>query len=264
MRISGITFVLIAVAMAFLATAPAEAAVELRFSPADTTIAPFSPARMAVYVDQEIDLRTIEISVSYDTTVITSIAGGPGSLFTDSGFFLYSAFEEDVPGTWHGYSVIMGAGDFVTGPGELYIWDVTGNAVGITAITVQEAKLYNPAGSSISDVSLISTTISVDEAVPASSVPLFFPGKLVPYPNPFNPRTAIQFELPEPASVFLAVYDARGRQIAVLLDRFSDAGYVNATWDGKNSAGLEQPGGVYFFRMETTLGQAWAKGVLLK
>lgn len=261
--ISGI-FSLVAVAIIFMAAAPAEAAVELRFTPADTTIAMASPGRLAIYVDEVIDLRTVDITASYDTSIITSVSGAPGALFTDSGFFLWNVFEEDTPGIWHGFSVIMGAEDYITGPGELYVWDITGKANGFTDINALEVRLFNPAGAAIDSVTLPPTTINVGEAVPAQPVPLPFPGKLTASPNPFNPRTNIQFELPEAASVHLAVYDARGRMVKVLMDRYADAGNLNVTWDGKNSTGLDQPGGVYFFLMETELGRALTKAVLIK
>jgi hypothetical protein len=36
------------------------------------------------------------------------------------------------------------------------------------------------------------------------------------YPNPFNPRTTIGYELAEAATVKLAIYDLRGMQVRVL------------------------------------------------
>ena len=38
------------------------------------------------------------------------------------------------------------------------------------------------------------------------------------YPNPFNPETSIRFTLPRTGHVRLAVYDAVGREVAVLID----------------------------------------------
>lgn len=257
-------FPLVAAAMLLMAVAPAHAAVALRFAPADTTIAPQSPARLAIFVDQAINLRTIEVTASYDTSVISSVDGNPGFLFTDTDFLLWSDFEEDTPGTWHGYCVVLGSEDYITGPGELYAWDIMGKAEGTSAITVQEVRLFDPAGTLIPDTTLPPANISIDQVVADHSVPDIFPGKMTTTPNPFNPRTNIQFELPEATSVFLGVFDARGRQVTVLMDQYTEAGIVDVAWNGKNSAGLEQPGGVYFFLMESDLGRGLAKAVLIK
>ncbi len=65
------------------------------------------------------------------------------------------------------------------------------------------------------------------------------------FPNPFNPSTAIAFELPESLRVRLAVYDLQGREVAVLLDRAVSAGNHTVTW----RAG-DLPSGLYLYRIE--------------
>jgi hypothetical protein len=69
------------------------------------------------------------------------------------------------------------------------------------------------------------------------------------YPNPFNPFTRIRFELREPASVSLRVYDPSGRLIRVVADRPYGAGSFTAVWNGKDQAGHEVSSGVYFYRL---------------
>src|SRR5690606_18049823 len=57
------------------------------------------------------------------------------------------------------------------------------------------------------------------------------------YPNPFNPETQIRFELDAAAAVTLAVYDASGRTIRVLVNSTMPAGAHSVTWDGYASDG---------------------------
>ncbi len=46
------------------------------------------------------------------------------------------------------------------------------------------------------------------------------------YPNPFNPSTNIQFSVPESGNVKLSVYNLVGEEVAVLVNGFSQAGYI--------------------------------------
>ncbi|HUV37021.1 MAG TPA: T9SS type A sorting domain-containing protein [Patescibacteria group bacterium] len=63
-------------------------------------------------------------------------------------------------------------------------------------------------------------------------------------PNPFNPATTIAYTLLEAAHVNLAVYDVRGREVAVLVDDYRPEGEHGVTW---NAAGM--PSGIYFCRL---------------
>lgn len=70
------------------------------------------------------------------------------------------------------------------------------------------------------------------------------------YPNPFNPKTTISFDLPDAQFVRLAVFGADGRRVATLLDERMAAGRHSAVWDGRDDNGLPVASGVYFCRIE--------------
>jgi hypothetical protein len=83
-------------------------------------------------------------------------------------------------------------------------------------------------------------------------------------PNPFNPATTIAFDLPERASVRLAIYDVSGTLIRKLVDGEIAAGRKSVRWDGRDATGGEVASGVYFYRLETpTFGQS-KKMILLR
>jgi len=65
------------------------------------------------------------------------------------------------------------------------------------------------------------------------------------FPNPFNPSTTIQYQLPVDSRVSLKLYDMLGREVATLLDEERPAGFHDAKWIAANTAS-----GVYFYRME--------------
>ena len=64
------------------------------------------------------------------------------------------------------------------------------------------------------------------------------------YPNPFNPSTVVGYRMPVRGHILLKVYDAAGREVAVLVDEERAAGRYTVTWDASDI-----PSGVYFCRL---------------
>lgn len=64
------------------------------------------------------------------------------------------------------------------------------------------------------------------------------------YPNPFNPSTTLRYDLDEPGTVRLEVYDLTGRRVALLVDGPAPAGRHTAVF---NAAGLAS--GFYIARL---------------
>ncbi|MDM7924897.1 MAG: sugar-binding protein [bacterium] len=79
------------------------------------------------------------------------------------------------------------------------------------------------------------------------------------FPNPFNPRTRIGFEIPANEWVRLSVYDAFGREVAVPVDGEKTAGRHEAVFD---ATGL--PSGVYFCKLRTRDQMLVRKMMLVK
>ena len=70
-----------------------------------------------------------------------------------------------------------------------------------------------------------------------------------PFPNPFNPTTSIQYELPEASHVKLVIYDCLGRKVTVLQDGVMNAGTHKIVWDARNSQGNPVGSGVYLYQL---------------
>ena len=56
------------------------------------------------------------------------------------------------------------------------------------------------------------------------------------YPNPFNPQTAISFQLSAVSSVDLSIYNLRGRKIETLINETRDQGVYRVDWNAGNFA----------------------------
>ncbi len=67
------------------------------------------------------------------------------------------------------------------------------------------------------------------------------------YPNPFNPTTQIRFETPVSGFVVLKVFDAIGREVAILVNEQKLPGTYEVQFDGSKFAS-----GVYFYRLQVT------------
>ncbi|GEM_PF-1717652 len=65
-----------------------------------------------------------------------------------------------------------------------------------------------------------------------------------PYPNPFNPSTKMEFDVPAIVGLNITIFDMLGREVVTLVDARREPGHYEISWD----AG-QQASGVYFCRM---------------
>lgn len=72
------------------------------------------------------------------------------------------------------------------------------------------------------------------------------------HPNPFNPQTAIRFDLADGGLVSLRVFDAHGRCVRALVDGWMPAGAHVTTWDGIDASGAAVASGVYWCRLRVS------------
>jgi photosystem II stability/assembly factor-like uncharacterized protein len=65
------------------------------------------------------------------------------------------------------------------------------------------------------------------------------------HPNPFNPKTNINFDITEKDNVKLTIFDVLGREITILVNQQLQPGSYKVDWDASN-----YPSGVYFYKLE--------------
>jgi hypothetical protein len=84
------------------------------------------------------------------------------------------------------------------------------------------------------------------------------------YPNPFNPTTTIEYNLPTEGNVKLEVYNTLGQLVNVLIEGNQSAGRQRVTWNGKDSFGSSVSSGLYFYRIKTNSFSQVKKMILMK
>ncbi len=84
------------------------------------------------------------------------------------------------------------------------------------------------------------------------------------FPNPFNPVTEIEFDLPVRSDVTLSVFNILGQEVARLVDNELSAGSYIVDWDGTSDNGNSVASGIYFYRLQAENFSNTKKMVLVK
>lgn len=66
------------------------------------------------------------------------------------------------------------------------------------------------------------------------------------YPNPFNPVTKIQFDMPVDSKVELKIYDITGKEVRSLINEYRQAGHYTVSFDGTDLSS-----GVFIYRLRS-------------
>jgi photosystem II stability/assembly factor-like uncharacterized protein len=79
------------------------------------------------------------------------------------------------------------------------------------------------------------------------------------FPNPFNPRTVINYELPVAELIRLTIYDILGREVEAVVNEIQRAGKYQVSWDAGKYAS-----GIYFYKLSAGDYKMTKKMVLIK
>lgn len=126
-----------------------------------------------------------------------------------------------------------------------------------TSVSITTSDFYGTEIVLDVEVTVLPALDTVSEAVDESELPSTI--SLGNYPNPFNPTTTIQFELPQREQISLVVYDITGRQIRVLHDGELSAGSHEIRFDAN-----DLPSGTYLYRLTTPTESKTGKMILVK
>jgi len=85
------------------------------------------------------------------------------------------------------------------------------------------------------------------------------------FPNPFNPRTEIRYQLPERSGIELVIYNTLGEKVKTLIHQeMKPAGAHSNWWDGVDESGSAAASGIYFATLQVGKFQQTIKMILLR
>lgn len=147
------------------------------------------------------------------------------------------------------YSSNNNGGDTVISIRKSFL-DTLANTLGVTGDSVRctwRSWGYNGIDSIASGntfiVTLVRTTVGIN--LLSTAIPEKY-NLENNYPNPFNPQTNINFDLPVSAFADLRIYDTKGSEVKTLLSEDLQPGSYQVTFNAGNL-----PSGVYFYRLIT-------------
>ncbi|MGE5440637.1 MAG: T9SS type A sorting domain-containing protein, partial [Bacteroidota bacterium] len=79
------------------------------------------------------------------------------------------------------------------------------------------------------------------------------------YPNPFNPSTVINYQIPKASKVTLKIYDMLGKEVTTLVNEYKEQGRYSVEF---NASRL--PSGTYIYEIRTNDFVKSGKMLLLK
>ena len=154
-----------------------------------------------------------------------------------------------------------------SGSGEIIILDIYANTDSEENITVISNDIFaSDSLGSLVCIVLHESSYSINLDV-STNYELFLPESFFlqqNFPNPFNPFTTLQYNLPENSMVNVTVYDMLGRHVKTLVNQDQVAGYKSVVWDATNDYGKPVSAGIYLYQIHVDNYIQTKKMVLLK
>ena len=202
------------------------------FGPSETNLA---TAKIAL---DQMDTAGVGTLVMFDQAVQMA-----GDYFIADSFFIGIEWElTDHLDTFSLYSDSVGA---VLGDGFNRAWEKF------------EDGNYNDFGCVLSpsycwgyDIDLWIGAVHSADVVNVDNYKVLFPDKLRiynAYPNPFNPVTALSYDLPNNSMVKITVHDMMGRIVKTLINDSQTAGFKSVQWDATNDRNEPVSAGLYLY-----------------
>ena len=151
-------------------------------------------------------------------------------------------------------------GDFPLGLKSFFLEPNQPSSVGAQLAEFEKNPLT--VQSSIEDFNTVSVEQDEDAEIPQSFV------LAQNFPNPFNPATVIQYQLPgsglKTARAILKIYDLLGKEVQTLVDKDHTPGSYEIRWEGTNKRGAKVSSGIYIYQLKFGSFVSSKKMILLR
>lgn len=183
------------------------------------------------------DVAGVQFSVRYDADKIR--VGDPVMNKANSNFSIHSSVKDGIVKviafSLTGDQVILGEGAEILIPVKSL-----GNYLGNVNLEIVDMVV------AAQDATEIQSSGSVGEITVAMDIPTTYDIQQN-FPNPFNPTTTINYQLPKDSQVALVIYNMLGQEVKTLVEDNLDAGYYSVTWDGTDNFGKMIASGEYIY-----------------
>jgi hypothetical protein len=132
-----------------------------------------------------------------------------------------------------------------------------------TELILQSLSANDPNGRSITFELINKTLVTNVKSAQGDLVPTNFDLKQN-FPNPFNPETTIQYDLPTAEYIQIDVFNVLGQKIRTLIDSQKQAGSFTHVWDGRNDQGEFVVSGLYMYCIQAGSFVEMRKMLLMK
>ena len=229
----------------------------------------FSRADVQTYIPRDNMPATFEITVQDFT-----IAASPDTQTVVAGNS--TSFDVNL-GSLHGFSNPVTLSMSVIGSSTGITSDFTSNPVtppGPSTMNVHTTVATVPATYKLIVTGTYASVVHKDTVVlrvdPSSAVEEEEVGKPIAfalyqsYPNPFNPTTNIEFDIPIAVPVRIEIFNILGQKVRILVDENMKPGRKLAVWDGKDDDSRDVSSGIYFYHLQAGEFAQTKKMILLR
>lgn len=200
------------------------------------------------------------VRLQFDPSLVEFVSVAEGALMIGGAPFRWTVpTSTDSTVTYD--HVLMGAGTYVSGPGELSRFTFRALADGVSAIDITtdpDCTFYdnglcvndNP-GQAFPRTVTLEGAVAVTGSPPLPAPPTGGAVGLSFRPNPTRGGGELQFDRASSGGAArLVIVDVAGRLVRERRWPASPAGSVSWVWDGRDASGAPVPAGVYFARVE--------------
>jgi len=204
-------------------------------------------------------LRGSSVSVLYDPNLISLVSAAEGGLLPSAGPTFF-ATDTSTPGVVAFDTSLLGQSSGAMGAGSIAAlrfarMPAGSDTTATISIVLDELIDAGDPPTEIPILQLKTLTLAIQGGTITAAPQLASRTRLhAAVPNPFNPRTQIEFDLASAGRAQLAVYDLAGRLVRVLVDQRLQAGPHQYIWNGVDTNGRRVASGVYLYALRPANG----------